>query len=170
MMRMMRLSAFLLGIGTPLISVTAFATPPSALEFTGSGTQVYSCEATGSTYSWSLLGPDAHMYDASGKVTAHHFYGPSWQANDGSLVKGKVLVANAAPAGPQDAPWLVLHVVSEQGAGIFAHVTTIVRTDTRGGGAPTIACGVVEKGQTVKVPYSARYTFFSQRETASTTN
>jgi Protein of unknown function (DUF3455) len=161
--RVMRLSGFLLGIGTILISVTAFATPPSALEFIGRGTQVYSCEATGSTYSWSLLGPDALMYDASGKVTAHHFYGPSWQANDGSLIKGKVLVANAAPTGPQDAPWLVLHIVSEQGTGIFARVTTIVRTDTRGGGAPTIACSVVEKGQTVKIPYSARYTFFSQR-------
>jgi hypothetical protein len=170
MMRTMILSAFFLSIGTPLISATAFATPSPALEFTGRGTQVYRCEATGHTYSWSLLGPDAHMYDATGKVTARHLYGPIWQANDGSLIQGKVLVANAAPAGPQDAPWLVLHVVSEKGVGIFEHVTTIVRTDTHGGGAPTIACNVLEKGQTVKIPYNARYTFFSQPEIPSTTN
>jgi hypothetical protein len=170
MMRIASLSAFFLSIGNSLISATAFAMPSSALEFTGRGTQVYRCEAIGNTYSWSLLGPDARMYDTSGRVTARHLYGPSWQANDGSLIKGKVLVANAAPAGPQDAPWLVLHVVSEEGAGMFAHVTTIVRTDTHGGGMPTTACSVVEKGQTAKIPYNARYTFFTQPDTASTTN
>ena len=163
----MKALTLLLGAGTTLISGPVFAAPLPVMEFTGHGTQVYSCQQAGTAYSWSLLGPDAHMFDANGKIVARHFYGPSWQANDSSEIKGKVTLANAAPF---NAPWLVLQVVSEQGQGIFAHVTTIVRTDTHGGGAPTIACSVVEKGQTVKIPYNARYTFFSQPEPGSITN
>jgi hypothetical protein len=47
-------------------------------------------------------------------------------------------------------------------AGIFAEVTTVTRTDTQGGGAPAQACTQSNQGATSKVPYSARYTFFSE--------
>src|SRR3984957_3705482 len=117
------MKALTLLLGTTLISGPVFAAPLPVMEFIGHGTQVYSCQQAGTAYSWSLLGPDAHMFDANGKIVARHFYGPSWQANDGSEIKGKVLVANAAPSGKHNAPWLELGVASEQGAGIFAHVT-----------------------------------------------
>jgi hypothetical protein len=153
----------LLGMGF----VFAAAAPLPAQEYTGRGTQVYRCEANGAAPSWQLLGPDAHLYAADGKIVARHFYGPSWQANDGSEIKGKVLVSNASPEGPSNAPWLVLRVVSEQGQGIFAQVRTVARTDTHGGNTPTQDCTVANERTTVKVPYSARYIFFSQAKTTT---
>jgi hypothetical protein len=42
------------------------------------------------------------MFDKYGKIVARHLYSPSWQANDGSEIKGKVLVANAAPSGKRN--------------------------------------------------------------------
>jgi Protein of unknown function (DUF3455) len=163
---MMKSLALLLGLGATFIAGAAVAAPPAAMKFTGRGTQFYSCQQTGTTYAWNLLGPDAHMFNKHGKIVARHFYGPSWQANDGSEIKGKVLVVNAAPSGKQNAPWLVLNVTSEQGAGIFAHVTMVTRTNTQGGGVPASACGAAQQGETVKVPYRARYTLFSQPDAA----
>jgi hypothetical protein len=157
----MKRSAVLLAAGIAGFSAGALAAPPVALEFTGRGAQVFSCAAKDGVYAWALLGPDAQMYDAAGNIAAKHFYGPSWQANDGSTIKGKVLVANAAPSGAKDAPWLVLQVISAEGPGIFAGVTTITRTATEGGAPPEAPCNAAASGQTVKVPYSARYTFFS---------
>jgi hypothetical protein len=154
-----------LALGLVFIASATSAAPLPVQEYAGRGTQVYRCGTTDGAPSWQLLGPDAHMYDAAGKVVARHFYGPAWQANDGSQVKGKVLVANASPAGPRNAPWLVLRVVSEQGQGIFAQVRTVTRTDTHGGGTPVQACTAASQGTIVKVPYSARYIFFSQAKT-----
>jgi hypothetical protein len=156
-----------LALGFALIAGTAGATPLPAQEYTGRGTQVYRCESNAGAPSWQLLGPDAHMYDAAGKAVARHFYGPTWQANDGSEIKGTVLAANASPAGPRNAPWLVLSAVSEGGNGIFAQIMTVTRTDTRGGGTPAQACTQANQGTTEKVPYSARYTFFSETKPAT---
>jgi hypothetical protein len=164
---MQRYTSFL-GLGPVFAAVAAaVAAPVPAQEYTGRGAQVYRCEANGAAPSWQLLGPDAHLYAAGGKIVARHFYGPSWQANDGSEIKGEVLVANASPEGPSNAPWLVLRVVSEQGQGIFAQVRTVTRTDTHGGNTPTQACTVANEGTTVKVPYLARYIFFSQAKTTT---
>ena len=107
---MQRYTSFL-ALGLVFIAGAAAAAPPLAQEYTGRGTQVYRCETKDAAPAWQLLGPDAHMYDSSGKIVARHFYGPSWQANDGSEIKGKVLVANASPNGPANAPWLVLRVI-----------------------------------------------------------
>jgi hypothetical protein len=152
-------------LGLVLIAGFASAASLPAQQFTGRGTQVYRCEMTKGVPSWKLLGPDAHLYDAAGKLVARHFYGPTWQANDGSEIKGSVLLTNAAPGAPRNAPWLVLRVVFERGPGIFAHVTTVTRTDTDGGGSPLQACTMASQGTTVKMPYSARYTFFSEART-----
>jgi hypothetical protein len=158
---MQRHTSFL-ALGLVFVAGAAAAAPPLAQEYTGRGTQVYRCEANGAAPSWQLLGPDAHMYDSSGKIVARHFYGPSWQANDGSEITGKVLVANASPKGPGNAPWLVLRIISEHGQGMFARVRAVTRTDTEGGGTPSQACTAANQGVTVKMPYSARYVFFSR--------
>ena len=155
-----------LAFAAVLAGSTAAAAPLPAQEYIGRGTQVYSCGIGNGGPSWQLLGPDAHMYNEAGKAIARHFYGPTWQANDGSEIKGKVLTANASPAGPRNAPWLVLHATSEGGSGIFTLVTTVTRTDTSGGGKPVQACTTANQGTTLKVPYSARYTFFSEAPAA----
>ena len=157
----------LFGLVLVFTAGVAAAAPLPVQEYTGRGTQDYSCKTNGLTAIWRLLGPDARLYDADGKIVGRHFYGPSWEANDGSEIKGEVLEANASPGGPGNAPWLVLRVVSEQGQGVFAQVQMITRTDTQGGGAPKPACTNANEGVIVKVPYSARYIFFSQPPTAA---
>ena len=152
-----------LGLMVSHVSGAAAATPMPLQEYAGRGVQIFRCKVDGVATSWQLLGPDANLYDAQGKIVARHFFGPSWQANDGSEITGKVLVANASPDGLGNAPWLVLRVVSAQGAGIIGQVQLVARIDTRGGGTPDQACTTANRDTTMKVPYSARYIFFSQK-------
>jgi hypothetical protein len=162
----MKTLAALLCLGIAFTSAPAFAAtsikPLPAMEFTGRGTQIYACDTSGAGYAWVLKGPDAQLYDASGKVVARHFFGPRWQANDGSRIRGILMLANASPQAGGNAPWLVLRAVVEHGDGIFARVSIITRTDSQGGGAPATACDATEQGKSLSVPYTAKYTFFSQ--------
>ncbi len=159
------------GLGVLLTSGMAFAAPATgnapALQFTGKGVQIYACQETSAGYGWTLKGPRAKLYDASGQVVGKHFFGPEWQANDGSEIKGKLLAASKAPGGPVDAPWLVLRAQVLQGHGLFAQVKFVTRTNTAGGGAPTATCGSGQTGQTAAVPYTATYTFFSSPSASS---
>ncbi len=129
-----------------------------AIELLGRGVQIYGCTATDGSFAWKLTGPDATLTDAQGMVAGHHFAGPSWQASDGSLVVGEVLAASAGAKGA--VPWLVLHAKSHTGAGAFATVKYIVRSRTEGGAAPAGGCDAAHAGASVRVPYSATYTFF----------
>ena len=133
----------------------------AALEFTGRGVQVYRCQNTGSAYGWVLEGPDAQLFNAAGRVVGRHFFGPYWEANDGSRIAGQLLTGSTSPDGRANVPWLVLHAQVEQADGIFGNVRIITRTDTHGGAAPTTSCGPQQNGQVMKEPYSATYTFFS---------
>jgi hypothetical protein len=153
------------GLGIVLTSGIALAAPAdkntTALQLGGRGTQIYVCQEIQTNYGWALEGPSARLYDASGQVVGKHFFGPEWQANDGSEIKGKLLVASMAPGGRADAPWLVLRAQVLKANGIFAQIKFVVRTNTKGGGVPNTTCGSGQNGQTAAIPYTATYTFFS---------
>lgn len=128
---------------------------PAAIEAFGKGVQIYVCKASG----WTLKAPDASLSDAKGHLIGKHFAGPSWQANDGSVVVGESL--NASPSPDAGAvPWLVLHAKSHSGNGEMASVHYIVRMRTEGGLAPSGGCDASHVGKEVRVPYSAVYVFF----------
>jgi hypothetical protein len=130
-----------------------------AIEAFGKGVQIYTCKAVNGAYAWSLKAPDASLLDAKGQVIGKHFAGPSWQANDGSVVVGELL--NASPAPNAGAiPWLVLHAKSHSGSGDMATVQYVVRTRTEGGVAPSSGCDAAHAGNEVRVPYNAVYLFF----------
>jgi hypothetical protein len=133
----------------------------TALAFMGRGVQVYRCQHTGSAYAWVLKGPDAHLVNTAGQVVGRHFFGPRWEANDGSRIAGQLVLGSAPPDGGANVPWLVLHAEVEKAGGIFGHVRIITRTDTHGGGAPTTPCGPQQNGRVVNEAYSGMYTFFS---------
>jgi Protein of unknown function (DUF3455) len=156
----MKTLAFIAAFGAIAVSAHAAQSLQTCLELTGRGSQIYCCQETAKGYTWILKGPDAKLYDASGQVVGRHFFGPEWEANDGSSIKGKVLVSSASPDGSANAPWLILQVQVAQKNGLFGDISMVTRTDTQGGGVPTAACGPRQKGQTFNVPYSARYTFF----------
>jgi hypothetical protein len=126
----------------------------------GIGMQIYTCKSGESGPAWTLKGPDASLFDKSGKLIAKHFAGPTWQANDGSLVRGKVVDTAAAPK--SDAiPWLLLSAASHDGNGIMTKVESIQRLNKEAGKAPVAGCDSAHMGRETSVRYAADYYFYS---------
>ena len=120
----------------------------------GMGVQIYAC--TGGQ--WTLKAPDAKLLDSGGEQIGTHFAGPTWKLTDGSEVKGKAIANQPSPDAGSVA-WLLLEAVPGSGQGKLAAVAYIRRTNTHGGAAPKLAC----TGDTLSVPYSADYTFYTAK-------
>jgi hypothetical protein len=111
------------------------------------GVQIYACQNA----QWVFQAPEATLFDSAAKEIGTHGAGPVWTFRDGRSVKGQVIARSDAPnAG--DIPWLLL-----KGEGSFEFIR---RSDTRAGAAPKGAC---EAGRTLRVDYSAVYTFYAHR-------
>jgi hypothetical protein len=126
------------------------------------GVQVYECRADAAApggAQWAFVGPQAELFDTTGKPVGSHDSGPHWQASDGSRVVGAVQArADAPQAGA--IPWLLLSARSVGNEGRFARVTHIQRVNTQGGTAPARACSAAAVGETERVPYTADYLFY----------
>ena len=138
---------------------SAFAADQSAIVLTAKGVQIYACARAGETYAWKLTQPEATLTDAAGHPAGRHFAGPSWQAEDGSVVVGEPLVASQAPGGGA-IPWVVLRAKDHKGDGRFATVAYVIRSATMGGLAPATGCDAAHIGAESRVDYNATYTFF----------
>jgi hypothetical protein len=138
------------------------ANEQQVLQLHAKGDQVYSCKVDGPQPGWTLKAPDAQLFDKDGKVFGKHFAGPSWQASDGSRVAGKA-AANAPSPEADSIPWLLVKVVSREGEGVLARVTSVQRINTKGGKAPASGCDAEHAGQEVRVAYSADYVFFAPK-------
>jgi hypothetical protein len=140
---------------TILMSFVAFAQSDTkapedqraVLTVTGKGVQIYSCQNT----QWAFQAPEAKLFDSAGKEIGTHGAGPVWTFQDGRSVKGQVVARSDAPDAA-NIPWLLL-----KGDGSFEYIR---RSDTRGGVAPKGPC---EAGRTLRVDYSALYTFYTHR-------
>ena len=110
-----------------------------------------------------MKAPEAMLATADGRVTAHHFAGPTWQAQDGSAVVGEALASGVAREGSAGVPWLVLRAKSHSGVGAFDSVTYVVRSETVGGLAPAGGCDGGHLGVEAQSAYSATYTLFGVR-------
>jgi hypothetical protein len=119
----------------------------AVLTVTGKGVQIYACQNA----QWVFQAPEAMLFDSAGREIGTHGAGPVWKFRDGRTVKGTVVGKSDAP-GKGDIPWLLL-----KGEGSFEYIR---RSDTKGGVAPGVAC---QPGGTVRVDYSAVYTFYSSR-------
>jgi hypothetical protein len=129
------------------------------------GVQIYQCKASTkdpSRYTWVYQEPKAELSDRSGKDIAHHYAGPTWEADDGSKVVGDV-VARADAPGAKGIQWLLLRSKSNTGKGIFAKVQSIQRLNTIGGLAPQDSCDASHADQRTRVAYSADYYFYNGR-------
>jgi hypothetical protein len=116
----------------------------------GSGDQIYGCV----NGNWALKAPDAKLLNQEGSVIGRHFAGPTWQLNDGSRIKGKVVAKQVAPD-VTAVPWLLLESVG--GTGRLGAVRFIQRIGTHGGNAPDGSCS---QSATRRVPYTATYSFY----------
>ncbi|HTA91262.1 MAG TPA: DUF3455 domain-containing protein [Polyangiaceae bacterium] len=158
-------------------SATAPAIPPELavpegaqllLKARGKGAQIYVCAPKpddANAFDWKLKAPDADLFDDQGAKVAHHFAGPTWQANDGSSVVGNLVKKLDAPDA-QAIPWLLLVSKETKGPGFFEHVTHIQRVATSGGKAPALGCDVSHLNAEVSVPYEASYYFYASSGTS----
>ena len=132
---------------------------PLIAQFTGKGNQIYVCQITAGVYAWKLKALEAKLFDQQGSLAGRHFAGPTWEANDGSRVAGKLVTSVPSPD-PSSLPWLLLAVKSHEGTGLVANVNSIQRLDTKDGVAPSESCGAPDKDKEVPVPYQATYSFY----------
>ena len=150
----------------PLIVPDALQVPAGqklVLDARATGVQIYVCNTANAAPAqarWILKAPEATLSDAAGSVVARHFAGPSWESPDGSKVVGAVQAKQDDPAG-KAIPQLLLSAKSVSGTGIFSHVTYIQRLATDAGNAPTSGCTSAEMDKETRVPYSARYRFYT---------
>jgi FtsP/CotA-like multicopper oxidase with cupredoxin domain len=126
------------------------------------GVQIYSCDATSSGYRWDFVAPRADLYGDNGKSLATHFAGPTWQANDGSSVRGQVVDRVTVDA--TAVPWLLLSAASTAAGadGDRLTATTFIQRIATTGGLPppAAACNDVTTGSTAEVPYTGDYYFW----------
>lgn len=129
-------------------------------ELNASGDQVYECARTEhATPGWVYRYPQAVLRNAEGFALATHGKGPSWTADDGSMVIAKVVAEQPSPS-KKELPWLLLRVTDVADGGEMAPVRSIQRVDTQGGQPPLQSCDETLLGQLIAVPYRARYRFF----------
>jgi hypothetical protein len=140
-----------------------------AIVVAGKGVQIYECRQAkdqAQTYEWSLVAPEAELFDASGKKVGRHYDGPRWEANDGSKILGTT--KERADALQADAiPWLLLTAKSVGPAGAFSKIASVQRVNTVGGVAPRAGCSQAAAGTVVRVPYTADYYFLAAKDAAS---
>jgi hypothetical protein len=142
-------------VAAQVLDAIAAAGESVVATFHAEGAQIYDCRADASgKLAWQFREPIATLL-REGATVGRHYAGPSWEASDGSAVTGKA-VANVPGATPNDIPWLKLDVVARRGNGVLSGVTTVQRTNTRGG-AVSGACD--KTGSFYSAPYSADYVF-----------
>jgi hypothetical protein len=135
------------------------------LQAKGDGVQIYSCAQVQGTFKWMLKAPDAKLLDEAGRQIGAHFAGPTWKLTDGSQMQGEVqgeLIASRPASDAGSAPWLLLRAKAGTASGSLASVAFIRRTETHGGAAPATGCRApADLDKTLRVPYSAIYTFYA---------
>jgi hypothetical protein len=122
------------------------------LKAKGEGVQIYGCV----NGTWQLQTPAADLLDDHGRTIGRHYSGPTWELNDGSLVKGAVVSKQASPEA-MSIPWLLLK--SSGATGKLETVQFIQRSETHGGVAPSGTC---TEAATIRIPYSALYSFYGR--------
>jgi hypothetical protein len=163
--------ALIVGVG-PILSLQAQQNAGSidvpagvhiVLTAKGEGAQVYTCSAAADQSKWLLKGPDARLLDDAGTQIGTHFAGPTWKLTDGSQVVGEMIASRPSPDAGSVA-WLLLRAKSGTPTGRLADVAFIRGTETHGGVADPAGClTTADAGKTVQVPYSATYSFYSEK-------
>src|SRR5215831_10331911 len=142
-----------------------------AIVVAAKGVQVYECRKAKDqtdTYEWALVGPEADLFDASGKKVGTHYAGPHWEATDGSKIVGVVKARADAPR-TGAIPWLLLTAKSVGGPGSFSKITAVQRLNTSGGVPPEAGCSQSTAGSIVRAPYTADYYFLTAEGGRSST-
>ncbi len=142
------------------------------------GTQNYGCLPLGAGVAWTLLGPQATLFDASLDQVMTHYLSPNpieggipratWRHSRDTSTVWAVAVetsSDAAYVAPGAIPWLKLEVKGAQygpdGGSKLTATKFIQRVNTAGGKAPATGCALTtDIGKRVFVPYTTDYVFY----------
>jgi hypothetical protein len=152
-------------------NLKAGANESVAIVVAAKGVQIYECRKAKDqtdTYEWALVGPEAELFDASGKKVGTHYAGPHWEAADGSKIVGIVKARADAPR-TGAIPWLLLTARSVGGPGSLSKITAVQRLNTSGGVPPEAGCSQSTAGSIVRSPYTADYYFLTTESARSST-
>jgi Protein of unknown function (DUF3455) len=120
--------------------------------------QTYSCEFDAQHHlGWVFRSPQATLFDARGHAAAWHVAGPSWGAQDGSRIEGRVLAQRPSET-LASIPQLLLETHSTSGIGTLSVVRYVQRVHTVGGLMPTAPCST--EHEIGSSPYLADYVFY----------
>jgi hypothetical protein len=122
------------------------------------GVQIYRWDGS----AWIFQGPEAGLYADPGfqGQIGIHYGGPTWEGNDGSVVRGTVAARCFLSA--DDIPWLLLAATPGSEPGLFSRITAIQRVNTSGGTVPNYTGGAI--GEEARIPYTAEYFFYTVTE------
>jgi len=116
------------------------------------GVQIYKWNGS----AWVLEAPRASLFAEEnyfGEVGTH-YAGPNWESKSGSKVKAARVLGTGCTPDPTAIAWLLLKKVETSGAGIFANVEYVQRTNTAGG-LPPVEAGSLNEIR--EVAYTAQY-------------
>jgi len=132
----------------------------AAMTLKGAGDLTYECKTNAAgAMEWTFAGPMATLTDTKTSQAVGKYYGgPTWEAMDGSKVTGKQQAVAPSPAG--NIPMQLVKAEPAMGKGMMEGVTYIQRVNTKGGVAPSEACGAANAGAKMTVPYQADYVFY----------
>ena len=128
----------------------------------GRGVQIYRCTPQASTFQWIFEAPEADLFQpGTGQQLGTHGAGPTWTWTDGSSITGKVLAKQPSPvAGAIPLLLLQTHPANPVN-GRLSTVTLVRRSETEAGNPPQPSCAARDAGTTLRVPYTATYTFYT---------
>lgn len=156
--------ALLLALAPPLAAqpVPAPAGQVPRLVLGADGVQIYACEPRDSGHAWVFKGPEAALFDGTGRQVGTHGAGPFWRLDaDRSMVTAEVAGSAAAPVAGA-IPWLLLRVRSREGDSVLTRTGWIRRIDTQGGVAPREGCDAARAGAVARMRYHAVYEFLGE--------
>ena len=149
------LGGMLAGCNVPDIDPPAGEVP--IMTIVAHGVQIHECRASSAEPpAWTLVAPEADLFDLYGRRIGHHGAGPSWHHEDGSGFVGTVRARLTSPA-PRSVPWLLLSASPRSAEGKFSRVSSVQRLNTVGGLPPVAGCSTSTLGQRVHMAYRAHY-------------
>lgn len=133
----------------------------AAFVLTAKGVQQFQCTADANGRYWKFITPQAELTDGKGRVVARQGSEGSFFAKDGSILAAKI-EKHADKATPGNLRDLVYRTTSRGKEGMLTGITHVKRTDGKGG-VPLTRCSPSQLGVTLKVPFTATYTFYRDR-------
>jgi hypothetical protein len=146
------------------------------------GTQNYICLPSGSSFTWTLFGPQATLFNDHDRQIITHFLSSNpdesgmaratWQHSRDTSAVWAMAIASSSDSTfvePGAIPWLLLQVVGTEpgptGGERLTRTTFIQRLNTSGGVAPSTGCaGSGDIGNRALVPYTSDYFFYKAVE------